>query len=172
MPVIAALPVARRTASTAISRWLHDNTPTPRALRTAGSLATKSRQHLQRSAATLREFTTIRLEVTGHSDEREGATREEREAVALTRARVVATYLVTVEGIDPARLVLRSAGAREPIDASSSARGRARNRRVDFTVLAHATVEFVEPNKYMPQDRKTTRFQDDAEVLGRPRSCA
>ena len=119
----------------ATSRWLHDNTPTPQALRSAGSLSTKSVQHLQRSAATLREFPTIRFEVTGHSDEREGATLEEREAIALTRARVIATYLVTVEGIDPDRLVLRSAGAREPIDASSSARGRALNRRVDFTVL-------------------------------------
>ncbi len=122
---------ASRAAS---SQWLHDNTPTPQALATAGSLSTKSVQKLQRSAAILREFTTIGFEVTGHSDEREGATPEQRETIALTRARVVATYLVTVEGIDPDRLTLRSAGAREPIDTSSSARGRARNRRVDFAV--------------------------------------
>jgi hypothetical protein len=67
----------------------------------AGSLSTNSVRHLQRSAATLREFAMIRFEVTGHSDEREGATLEVREAVALTRARVVVLYLVTVEASTP-----------------------------------------------------------------------
>lgn len=43
-------------------------------------------------------------------------------------------YLVS-KGVDPTRLVARGYGETKPIDSNETAEGRAKNRRVAFTIL-------------------------------------
>ncbi len=73
------------------------------------------------------------LEVAGFSDSAQGP----REALRLSRlrAKAVLDYLVK-KGVEPGRLLVRAYGQDCPLDDNRTARGRERNRRVQFHVLA------------------------------------
>ena len=90
---------------------------------------------IDRAAQLFHEFPTLLVEVNGHTDDREGKSEGEREAIALARAEIVRAYLIDVHGVDPAQITTRSAGSTEPIDSNATAGGRANNRRTDFTIL-------------------------------------
>ena len=107
-----------------------------KALAKASVLSPESEAVLARAAEVLHEFPEIRLEISGHSDAREGRSDSEREALSQARAEAVRESLVTTHGVDRARLDVRAAGASEPIDTNDTARGRAKNRRVEFTMLS------------------------------------
>lgn len=78
----------------------------------------------------------VRVEIAGHSDNREGGGDAERQRnIALARANAVRDYLAARGAIDPRRMTIRSAGADEPIDSNLTASGRARNRRVVLTII-------------------------------------
>ena len=70
-----------------------------------------------------------RLTIIGHTDST-GATQHNYE---LGRRRALATrhYLVTVEGLDAARIETRSAGETDPVATNESQAGRSRNRRIE-----------------------------------------
>jgi len=87
---------------------------------------------LDRAIEVLREFTTIRLEISGHS-----STGEEP-GVSGRRAKVVRDYFIS-KGIDPERLMVRDAGVNEPVDTNKTAAGRAKNRRIEFTINVDTT---------------------------------
>lgn len=74
-----------------------------------------------------------RFEVIGHTDD-QGA-REANVTLSEARARAVKDYLVS-KGISAADIVTSGAGPDRPVADNQSPEGRARNRRIEFRVLA------------------------------------
>jgi outer membrane protein OmpA-like peptidoglycan-associated protein len=73
-----------------------------------------------------------RLEVGGHTDS-DGDTRS-NQRLSRDRAQSVVDYLVH-KGVSPSRLVARGYGETVPLDTNLTMKGRARNRRVEITIL-------------------------------------
>jgi outer membrane protein OmpA-like peptidoglycan-associated protein len=81
-------------------------------------------------AATLRRHPALRVRVEGHADTEEGLPRP----TALKRAAEVRTALVAL-GVAAERLEAAGSGIDRPVAPNITAAGRARNRRVEFTVI-------------------------------------
>ena len=94
----------------------------------------KSRPVLDRAVAVLNEFNTIRIEISGHTDST-GSVAYNKD-LSGRRAASVKTYLIE-HGIDTARIETRGAGPDEPVDTNKTAAGRAKNRRIEFTILVN-----------------------------------
>jgi len=92
----------------------------------------KSRPVLERAARTLQKYPAIRIEISNHMDST-GSVEYCRD-ISARRASSVKRSLVEL-GVDEARLESRGAGADEPVDTNKTARGRASNRRTEFTIL-------------------------------------
>lgn len=104
-------------------------------LQRAARIPNKAVPVLARAGVILNEFPGIVIEISGHTDNREGRDEREREVIGLARAQVVRAYLIDVHGIEPTRIHTRTAGSSQPIDDNSTTPGREHNRRVDFKVL-------------------------------------
>ncbi|WP_437595959.1 OmpA family protein [Sorangium sp. So ce590] len=74
----------------------------------------------------------FKVEVAGHTDNAGPA--DLNRALSQRRAEAVVAYL-TRKGIDPKQLVARGYGPDRPIDDNRTAKGRQKNRRVEFTIL-------------------------------------
>jgi outer membrane protein OmpA-like peptidoglycan-associated protein len=72
------------------------------------------------------------VEIQGHTDDR--GTAEYNLELSQKRADAVREYLVS-SGIDPDRLVAKGYGETKPLEPNVTAKGRARNRRVEFHIL-------------------------------------
>ncbi|MFG6469073.1 OmpA family protein [Roseateles sp. BYS87W] len=81
----------------------------------------------------LQQFNGRRFEVIGHTDN--AGVREANVALSQARAEAVKRYLVE-RGLPAASIVTRGAGPDRPIADNANAQGRARNRRIEFRVLA------------------------------------
>lgn len=90
----------------------------------------KSRPVLDRAVEILKEFDTVRIEISGHTDVTEPAEFSHR------RAEATRDYLMKA-GIDAKRIEVRGAGSDEPIDTNKTKPGRAKNRRIEFTILVY-----------------------------------
>lgn len=75
---------------------------------------------------------TIALEIAGHTDD-EGAD-DYNLMLSQGRAEAVVQYLVKV-GIEPSRLTAKGYGETKPIDKAITKAAKARNRRVEFTIV-------------------------------------
>ncbi len=94
----------------------------------------KSYPVLDAVAAALRQLPQLpQIVVQGHTDNRGKA--ERNTALSAQRARSVASYLVA-KGIAAARLTAEGFGPSRPVADNKTAKGRARNRRVDFIFAA------------------------------------
>lgn len=93
----------------------------------SANIKANARPVLDRAISILREFTTIDLEISGHRAPGETA------ALGQRRAEAVRDYFVA-HGIAPGRLTTRDSGEDEPIDTNKTGVGRAKNRRIDFTI--------------------------------------
>lgn len=100
----------------------------------ASALPVSAIADLDGAAGALAEFPQITIEISGHTDEREGSCEEEREAISFARAELARAYLLEVHGVDPLRVVTRAAGASSPVESDDTA--RAKNRRVDFAIVS------------------------------------
>lgn len=93
---------------------------------------------VQKSIAELAEFIRndkkwVFLRVDGHTD---GVGSDKyNQALSLKRAISVANYLITREGIDPARIFVRGMGKSMPIADNSTDEGRKLNRRFEIFFL-------------------------------------
>ena len=92
----------------------------------------KSDKVLGKALSVLQKYESVRVEITGHTDDR-GA-QEINQRLSGRRADAVKAWLVE-RGIDGSRIVTRGAGPSEPIAPNTSKRGRAKNRRIEFKLL-------------------------------------
>jgi outer membrane protein OmpA-like peptidoglycan-associated protein len=94
----------------------------------SASIKDKQQPVLDRAIAVLKEFPGIDVEVSGH------CSSEENPAIGQRRAEAVRDYLIA-RGIARARIQVRSGGVDEPVDTNKTSAGRAKNRRIEFTIL-------------------------------------
>lgn len=96
-------------------------------------LAESSYPVLLQVADVLKENPNVALvQVEGHTDDRGGAQTNQR--LSQKRAETVVQFLIE-SGVEPSRLTPIGFGEAVPIADNDTAEGRARNRRVEFTVL-------------------------------------
>lgn len=94
----------------------------------------KSHPALDRAVDVLSKYPAVRIEVAGHTDNTANPDYGHNPMLSRRRAYSVKIYLVE-HGIDEARIETRGAGPDEPIYSNDSAKGRAMNRRIEFTIL-------------------------------------
>lgn len=83
-------------------------------------------------ADSLKNNPSVKLRIVGHADNQ--GSKEGIERFATARAVAVRDWLVE-NGVDETRLVLESAGARQPRGDNNTHEGRASNRRVEIWVM-------------------------------------
>ncbi|MCR5423140.1 MAG: OmpA family protein [Bacteroidales bacterium] len=96
------------------------------------TLLQQSYHELKKLTDILLQYPKMKIEIGGHTDSRGSAAYNQR--LSESRARAVVEYLSS-KGIDSSRLKFKGYGTSKPIDTNSTEEGRARNRRVEFTVL-------------------------------------
>ena len=87
---------------------------------------------LDKIVAFIKANPTIELEIAGHTDD-EGAD-DYNLTLSQGRAEAIVQYLVKV-GVDPSKLTAHGYGETKPLDHAITKAAKARNRRVEFTVL-------------------------------------
>lgn len=75
---------------------------------------------------------TVEIEIAGHTDSR--GSDEYNQRLSQGRTQAVVDYLIS-QGISPKRLQAVGYGESRPVDTNDTEEGRAKNRRVEFTVL-------------------------------------
>lgn len=96
------------------------------------ALTRSSRPVLDAATEVLTQYPSVRIEVSGHTDNK--GRRELNMQLSRRRSEAVKAYLVE-HGIDAERITIRGAGPDEPIDSNATREGRANNRRIEFRVL-------------------------------------
>jgi OOP family OmpA-OmpF porin len=96
------------------------------------TLKKESYEELARVVDFLNRNPTVEIEIAGHTDSR--GSDEYNLRLSSGRTQAVVDYLVS-QGINPRRLQAVGYGESRPIDTNDTEAGRARNRRVEFTVL-------------------------------------
>lgn len=96
------------------------------------SLTKASRPVLDEAVGVLNQHPSVRIEVSGHTDNT--GSRDVNMRLSSSRAKAVKDYLVE-HGVDGSRITTRGAGPDEPIDSNADRGGRANNRRIEFRVL-------------------------------------
>ncbi|MES0873948.1 OmpA family protein [Sinimarinibacterium thermocellulolyticum] len=98
----------------------------------SAELTDQARRTLDRVVAGLKGQPGMRVEIAGHTDAL--GTEAYNDRLSLARAMAVRNFLVAL-GIAPSRLEVRGYGESRPIADNDTDEGRARNRRVEFSVL-------------------------------------
>lgn len=89
-------------------------------------------ERLDKIASVLQKASLSQFLVNGHTAD--VGKPEEEQSLSEKRSRVVAEELVK-RGLDADRFICRGSGAKNPIDTNATPNGRARNRRVEITIL-------------------------------------
>jgi len=97
------------------------------------TLKPESTTELERVATLLIENPTIRLEISGHTDN-VGSYRANQK-LSEQRAKSVVDYLIS-KGVAQDRLEYKGYAFNQPIADNNTPEGRAQNRRVEFKVLS------------------------------------
>ena len=92
-------------------------------------LSENSYATLDQVAKSLLEWSNVKLEIQGHTDNR--GNEAGNEAVSLKRAEAVREYLIK-KGVAADRLKAIGFGSNQPIASNDTKSGRQRNRRVEF----------------------------------------
>ncbi len=95
-------------------------------------LKEKSITELEKIVRFLQENPTIRVEISGHTDNTGNSSYNQQ--LSEKRAKSVYSYLMNT-GIDPKRLSSKGFGSTKPMTANDSEEGRQQNRRIEFTIL-------------------------------------
>ena len=91
-----------------------------------------SRPTLDEAAAVLEEYRSLRIAISGHTDNQ--GDRGKNLELSRQRAEAVKAYLVG-RGTDASRIETRGAGPDEPIADNKLAAGQQKNRRIEFKLL-------------------------------------
>lgn len=87
---------------------------------------------IDKAVAVLTEYPSLRVEISGHTDDR--GSREHNVELSRQRAEAVRQRLIE-KGIDPSRIESRGEGPDKPVTSNTTAEGRQKNRRIEFRVL-------------------------------------
>jgi outer membrane protein OmpA-like peptidoglycan-associated protein len=87
---------------------------------------------LERVAQVLQQYNETRIEIAGHTDST-GSTKT-NQILSENRALAIKSYLVN-RGIAPERIYAVGYGSSRPIADNATAAGRAKNRRVEITLI-------------------------------------
>ncbi|PNP97427.1 OmpA family protein [Moraxella sp. RCAD0137] len=87
---------------------------------------------LNQLAATMRQYGETTIVVAGHTDSTGQAAYNQ--ALSERRAAAVRNYLVS-QGVSASRIQIVGYGMRQPVDTNATEAGRAKNRRVELTIL-------------------------------------
>ncbi|HRK02809.1 MAG TPA: OmpA family protein [Oligoflexia bacterium] len=93
-----------------------------------------ARNKLKENAKILRENSSLRVQIEGHTDERGGI--QYNLALGERRAGAARAYLID-QGIDADRMTVISYGKEKPVDPSSSEGAWAKNRRANFRITSN-----------------------------------
>jgi outer membrane protein OmpA-like peptidoglycan-associated protein len=96
------------------------------------SIRTSSQLAIDKAIQVLTEYPSLRVEITGHTDDR--GSREHNLDLSLRRADAVKASLVA-HGIDASRIESKGEGPDVPITTNSNPAGRQKNRRIEFRIL-------------------------------------
>jgi len=88
---------------------------------------------LQRNADYMRRWTSVRVAIEGHADQR--GTSEYNQALGQRRANAVREYLAGL-GLAADRMIVVSKGEEEPVCRDDTEACHARNRRGQFVIIA------------------------------------
>jgi peptidoglycan-associated lipoprotein len=88
---------------------------------------------LDGKGALLKQFSAVRIRITGHCDER--GSDQYNIALGMRRATAAKTYLVQL-GVDASRIEVASLGREVPIDPGHDEAAWAQNRRDEFDIIA------------------------------------
>jgi OOP family OmpA-OmpF porin len=91
-----------------------------------------SRKVLGKAAAVLRQYPDLRIRIEGHTDPK--GKIEKNKSLSLRRAEAVKWYLVD-QGIEADRIETVGLGPDRPIASNKTAKGRAKNRRIEFQLI-------------------------------------
>jgi outer membrane protein OmpA-like peptidoglycan-associated protein len=97
-------------------------------------LRPESSLELQRLAKLLQENAGIKIEISGHTDNKGDPTANQ--VLSENRAKQVLNYLIS-NGIDKNRLTAKGYGSTIPIASNDSEEGRKQNRRTEFKILGN-----------------------------------
>jgi outer membrane protein OmpA-like peptidoglycan-associated protein len=95
-------------------------------------LKPESAPELDRLVNMLKEQTSMKIEISGHTDDL--GTEQYNLALSERRAKNVIAYLVR-SGIDQKRISVQYFGESKPVDSNETEEGRQKNRRVEFKIL-------------------------------------
>jgi outer membrane protein OmpA-like peptidoglycan-associated protein len=96
------------------------------------TLTPESEPELKRMAQVMLENTSLRIEISGHTDNT--GTDVINDALSQARADAVKTYLLNA-GIPSGRIQSKGYGSKKPKVSNDTDEGRAQNRRVEFSIL-------------------------------------
>ena len=97
------------------------------------SILPDSETVLARAVEILTKFLSIRIEISGHTDN--VGSHANNEDLSRRRAESVRRYLGE-RGIEASRIVTRGAAFDEPRASNDTSQGRAQNRRIEFKVIS------------------------------------
>lgn len=97
------------------------------------TLRSESFAELDRLLKLLNDFPTMRIEISGHTDNQGSLATNEKLSAA--RAKAVVDYLIA-KGIPSSRLESAGYAFKQPIASNDTEEGRQQNRRVEFKVLS------------------------------------
>lgn len=98
------------------------------------TLRSESYPELNRLLKLLTDYPKLKIEISGHTDNRGSRTTNVR--LSNNRAKAVYDYLIA-NGIDASRLTYKGYGFDQPITSNDTDEGRQQNRRVEFKVLSN-----------------------------------
>lgn len=96
----------------------------------------RSAGELQALAEFMRENPDLRIRISGHTDNRGDAAYNED--LSKRRAEAVREYLANLFSISKERVETKGYGASRPVASNDTPKGRAKNRRTEFEVIAAA----------------------------------
>lgn len=96
------------------------------------SLSKSSNSELKNLVRLLKQNPTIRIEISGHTDNVGDAVANQ--GLSTRRAKSVVDYLVT-KGIPSSRLEYKGYGSKQPVASNDTPIGRQKNRRTEFKII-------------------------------------